>query len=105
MKAIPLLHQKALSLAENFRKCEAELLSILQEIDQAKIYLQMGFPSLFQYAVEALRLSEAQAYAFMSVARKSKLVPELKNEIKTGSLTLSKATRILSVITPKNKAE
>jgi len=99
------LHSQALQLAKDYRRLEAELLDVLQRIDETKAYLPFGYSSLFQYAVEALRLSEAQAYAFMSVARKSRTIPALKAEICKGSITVSKASRIVPVLTPQNQKE
>ena len=58
---------------------------------------------LFQYVVKRLGLSEAQAYSFISVGRKSKEVPQIKEKIKNGELTVSKAKKITSVITAINQ--
>ena len=99
------LHQQALKIAEQFRKTESELLDILQKIDKQRVYSQLGFASLFAYAIGALKLSEAVAYSFIQVARKAKEVPELKQAINQGKLTISKAQRIASVITPGNQKE
>ncbi len=99
------LHQRALEISKAFRKNESDLIETLFQIDEANVFLVLGYPSLFSYAVEALKLSEGNAYAFSSVARKSKQIPELKEEIKNGNLSVSKAKRIVSVITPENKSE
>ncbi|MGE3757899.1 MAG: HNH endonuclease signature motif containing protein, partial [Pseudobdellovibrionaceae bacterium] len=45
------------------------------------------------------------AYIFIGVARKTREVPELKEEIRNGSITVSKAKRMTSVITRENKTE
>ncbi|MBN8554885.1 MAG: HNH endonuclease [Deltaproteobacteria bacterium] len=99
------LHIQALELSENYRTCEAKLLDVLIKIDHQKIYLDLGYPSLFQYCVDALKLSEAQSYSFMTVARKSKEVPELKTEIEAGRLSLSKARKIVPILKPENQKE
>lgn len=99
------LHDTALKLSEQFSKTESELIEILSKIDEARVFLVLGYSSLYTYAHECLRLSEANAYAFTSVARKSKQIPELKAEIQSGNLSVAKARRILSVITPANKVE
>jgi len=95
------LHERALIAVRNFKKSELDLLNILSEIDSAKAYLDLGFSSLFTYAVKALGLSEAQSYSFMAVARKSKEVPELKTSIAEGRLSISKAAKIVSVLKPQ----
>ncbi len=98
------LHERALSLVNQYRKSEALLLEVLTEIDRKKAYLPLGYSSLFQYCVGALNLSESQSYAFMSVSRKSFEVPELKAAIENNEITLSNARRLVSVITPENQS-
>ncbi len=102
---LPSLHVKAMELAKNYRRCEVQLLEILESIDAEKIYLQMGYSSLFVYTTECLELSEANAYALIQVMRKSREVPELKQEISVGNLTISKARRIVPVLSSENKRE
>jgi hypothetical protein len=102
---IPELHLKALEAAKHYQASEVSLLQILEQIDREKVYLVMGYNSLFIYCVEALKLSESQSYSFMTVCRKSKEVPELKKEIESGGLTLSKARRIVPVLTKENHSE
>ena len=65
----------------------------------------MGYSSLFQYSVHYLKLSESQSWAFMTVARKSKEIPELKNQIAAGELSVSTARRIVPVIKESNQSE
>jgi hypothetical protein len=50
-----------------------------------------------------LGLSEEVTYIFISVARKAREVPALKEEIKRGAITVSKAKRISSVINATNQ--
>src|SRR4051812_19315536 len=99
------VHEKALTLSKEFRRAEYELIEILQKVEDAKIHLALGFSSLFVYATESLGLSENNAYNFTSIARKAKSIPELKEKIRSGDLSVSKAKRILSVVTPQNKNE
>ncbi len=104
MKQIPPLHLKALEAVKYFQKAEASLLKIIQEVDQSKTFLEMGYANLFIYLTEALKLSEAQAYAYSSVSRKSREVPALQIAVENG-LSLYKAQRIVSVLTQENQDE
>lgn len=99
------LHEKAIQCVRNFKKAESELISILQEIDNKKSFRFLGYASLFQYATVALKLAENQAYTLITVARKAKEIPELKEAISAGVLNSSNARRITSLITPENKDE
>ena len=78
------LHRRALEIVARYKKTEAELLSVLQEIEKEKVFLRLGYASMFDYAVRALGLPEGTAYGFINVARKAKEVPELKAAIASG---------------------
>ncbi len=96
------LHERAIGLSREFRRLEGELILILGEIDQLKFFKRLGYASLFAYAVGALGLSEANAYAFISVARKSREIQELKIAVIEQKITVAKASRIVAAITKEN---
>ena len=96
------LHEKALALAKNFGRLENELIAVLQEIEAQKIYLELGFSSLFKYATASLGLSEANAYTFIAVARKAKSIPLLQQSLEEASVSVSKVKPILAVLEPEN---
>ena len=99
------LHERGIYCAKQYLHFEGEMIEILQKMDEKRGFLQYGYPSLFQYAVSAWKLTESQAYTFISIARKSREVPELKQAIVNGTLTAGQGKRIVSVITPGNKNE
>ena len=90
-------------VAQKYKACEIEFVEIIQKIDEQKVFYQYGYNSLFQYVVKELGLSSEVTYVFINVARKSKEIPELKEEIKKGRISISKAKKITSVITTQNK--
>ena len=96
------LHRRALKLAREHRAVEAALVRTLIEIDRLKLYLPLGYPSLFQYAVGALQMSESVAYAFILVARKARSVPELAAALEGERLSVAKASRIASALDAGN---
>jgi 5-methylcytosine-specific restriction endonuclease McrA len=96
------IHEKALSRAKIFHRAEADLLDVLQELDEAKTFLHYRCTSLYEYCVKILKLSDDNAYAFIRVARKAKEVPELKEAVRKQEITTSKAKRIASVISKSN---
>ncbi|MCC7405956.1 MAG: HNH endonuclease [Bdellovibrionales bacterium] len=107
MKVPPMireLHAKALAAAANFKSAEIELLQVLEEVGRHRAFLRYGYNSLFQYAAKALGLSESVAFVFINVARKASEIPELKKEIVSGALSVSKAKKITGVITRENSA-
>ena len=99
------LHVLALSCVKNYKKSESNLIDVLCRIDKSRMYLSYGVPSLFAYCVKCLGLSESETSRFIQVTRKSFEVPELKKTISDGVLTVSKASRISSVITSSTQEE
>ncbi|MCM2324806.1 MAG: hypothetical protein NDJ90_16220, partial [Oligoflexia bacterium] len=97
------LHEKALELAKTYLSAEASLIDIIQQIDQARVYRELGFRSVFEYVTEALGLSEHAAYNLITVARKALEVPLLKEKIAAQEICLSKARTISPVLTPENQ--
>lgn len=98
-----LIHTKALDIVARYRRCEVELIDILQQADSARVCYELGYNSLFKYCVDGLGLSEEVAYVFINVARKATEVPALKEEIRAGRITVSKAKKISAVINENNQ--
>lgn len=48
------LHDEAVARAKNYRRSEKELLQILLQVEQRKLYHQFGLTSLFSYCVDLL---------------------------------------------------
>jgi len=96
------LHEKAVRLAKDWLATEAELLNVIMEVEGIKLFRGMGYSSLHAYIVDALKLSPAVAFNFISVARKSFEVPELKAAVQNQELNINTARKIVPVLTPKN---
>jgi hypothetical protein len=99
------LHEKTLIAAQDYHRSERELFKCLLDVDRYKVYLTVGATSLFEYAVKTLSLTEPVAYNFVSVVKKSREVPELKQQVISGDLSISKARKLVPVIKPENQAE
>ncbi|MGE3975209.1 MAG: HNH endonuclease [Bdellovibrionales bacterium] len=99
------IHEKALEVASRFRKAESDLIDILQQVDEHRVYLHLQCKSLYEYATTILKLSESTAYNFITVARKAKEVPALKQAIRLGELTVSNARKITPVLNKSNQEE
>lgn len=98
------LHDQALETATRYKNAEASLIEILQKIDEHRVFLKKGHPSLFAYVVGELGLSESVAYNLISVSRKAREIPELANEIRNGAITLSNARKIVPVLNIQNQS-
>src|SRR5205085_7908454 len=92
-------------ISKQFKNTEIELIEILQVVRGEKIFLALGYGSMFDYATQCLGLSPANAYTYTKIAKTAETIPELKEEIKKGSLTITNARRIVPILTQENKTE
>lgn len=99
------LHAEARERARDYLRAEARLLEIIMDVDRTRLFAKLGFNSCFQYCVRSLSLSEAVAMNFINVARKANEVPELLALIQTEGVSISKARKIVPVLTCENKDE
>ncbi len=81
---------------------DAELVLSIENVWRAKTHYVYGSRSLFDFTCNKLNMTEELISIFNKVAKKCALIPELKLQIASGQLSISKANRICSVITPKN---
>jgi hypothetical protein len=93
------------SLAAKECDATADLIASLAELDERRLYLAEGFPSLFVYCVRVLHLTEHAAYNRIEVARTARQWPIIFQMIAHGSVTLT-AVRLLSAsLTDANHRE
>ena len=98
-----LLHEKALEVAATYKRSEIDLIEILQQVWQERIFYYFNCNSLFEYAVKKLHLSREVASIYNKIAKKALIIPGFKEQIQSGCISVSNANRICSVITPENK--
>jgi len=65
-----------------------QMLAHLVELDERKLHLELGFPSLFAYCVEALAMSEGSAGRRVAAARVCRRFPEAFERVARGELHL-----------------
>lgn len=99
------LHNQIIYLAREHRKTEAKLIDQLQRADELRLYLHRGHASLFRYVCDQLGFSEAMTSNLITVARKAREIPALKEEIRKGNLSVSKIRKVCPVIDKKNQEQ
>lgn len=88
------LDQKIKSLVKQERALLSDILSTIKEIDRQKIYLEMGYPSLFAYLVEGVGYSEGSAQRRIDGARLLAEAPEIADKIQGGEIKLSQISMV-----------
>jgi hypothetical protein len=99
------VHRRAVEISGRYLRAEAELIEVLQQVEEHRVFMKRGHSSLFNYVVQELGLSESVTFNLIAVARKSREVPELKVQIAQGAITLSNARKIAPVLTQANQGE
>ena len=88
--------------ATNERDATVDLLALLAEFDERKLYLGEGCASLFTYCTQVLHLSEHAAYHRIEGARVARGCPRVLELLSSGALTLTTAAPLRPVLTTEN---
>ena len=75
-------------LARSERRTTVALIAHLAELDARRLYLRAGYPSLFVYCTQVLRLSEGGAYNRIEAARLARRFPAALDLLAQGLLNL-----------------
>lgn len=92
-------------LVQSERRTTAEIVEYIKEIESRKIYLEMGYPSLFVFLTEEMAYSPASAQRRIDAARLMKDIPELKQDLKTGAINLAQIAAVAQTLRAKEKNE
>ena len=93
------------NLVQKERQINVLVLQHLQEIESRKLYLDRGFPSLFEYAVKELGYSHSAAYRRIKAMRLCRDIPQATSKIKTGNLNLTTASQLQTFFEKKKRKE
>jgi hypothetical protein len=84
------------ALVSEERRVMTEILWHLREVERRRLFAEIGYPSLFEYAVKELGYSESAAYRRISAMRALKELPELEQAISNGRLSVSTVAQVQS---------
>jgi 5-methylcytosine-specific restriction endonuclease McrA len=99
-----LLRDLAALVAQD-RMTTAILLAHIAEVDARRLYAPAGYPSMFAYCVEELRLSEDAAAKRIQAARAARRFPFLFAALAEGRLHLGAVCLLAPHLTPENAGE
>jgi len=89
-------------LAADERFALTDVIFHLMEFDRRRLYSAMGYPSLFSYCVQSLRLSENEAYKRVQTARVCHRYPDILNRLRSGELHLAATALLAPHLTDEN---
>jgi hypothetical protein len=87
------LHQQLKSFVCQERTLVTKVLEHLQEVERRRLYSDFKRSSLFDYAVKELGYSEDQAHRRIQAMRLMKTLPEVKEKLSSGALSLTNAAK------------
>ena len=104
-----LLQELELAVAQE-KKLTLKVLELLQQVENKKLYADLGHRSLFSYCVDQLGYSPAEASVRVNATRLVMSVPSVKKDIDQGSIGLTQASQIQTLFkkesfTPTEKSE
>ncbi|MGH2402929.1 MAG: hypothetical protein ACRDGN_00550, partial [bacterium] len=89
-------------LAQREREATVALIVHLAELDERRLYLGEGYPSLFKYCTDVLHLSEHATYNRIETARAVRQFPVLLEHLAAGWVNLFAVRLLAPHLTPQN---
>jgi hypothetical protein len=86
------------------RKLGAKLLVHLGEVDDRKLYLALGFSTMFEYCRSSLGMSEAEAYLRVQAAKVGRRFPLVLERLGAGDVHLTAIKLLAPHLTEENHA-
>ncbi len=87
------------------RRALAQLIAHLVEVDSRRLYAKAACPSLFEFCLRRLGLSEGEAFRRMTAARLVRRFPSILGKIERGEIHLSALVLLRRYLTEENHAE
>lgn len=76
----------------------------LMEFDTRRLFLPLGYPSLFQYCIQALHLTEDATFNRLEAARAARKYPQILGLLQAGELSLTAVRLLAPHLTADNQA-
>ena len=98
------LHERLLANRRSHRQAEHQLAVLLAEMTDRRLFTELGYASVFDYADRVLDLPARQARDFIRIGRHLPDFPALAAALADGQLGWTKAREIVSVATTDTEA-
>lgn len=81
----------------------AKFIGLLPEVFKRKVYEKKGFDSIFEFAKKLAGLSEEQVRLTLNLEKKFEKLPELKNLLVNGEVSVNKLARVAAIASQENE--
>ena len=99
------LHAALLEALATSRAAEHRLATLLLEVKERRLYLELGYPSMAAYGRDCLEFRAFKLKALLKLAREAPALPALEAACADGSLPWTKARLLLQVADAENVDE
>lgn len=99
------LLERTEGLVKREREVLTEILHHLREIERRRLFSELGFKSLFDYATKKLGYADDQAARRISAMRLLKELPQIEEKVASGALSLTNLNLAQTLFRQEQKAE
>ena len=92
--------RQSLAAMDHARQCAVLWFA---EVMRRRLYRDLGYSSINQYAVQALGFSRSRCGDFVQLARKLDRLPAVREAVASGRVGYTKAREIVKVATPETE--
>ena len=93
------VHRNLRNALHDLARAERNAVIWFCEVQSRKLYRELGYSSIHQYASEELGFSQSKTYQFLQLAGKLQDLPKLRRSVSDGSVTWTKARAVAAVAT------
>jgi 5-methylcytosine-specific restriction endonuclease McrA len=87
------------------REVTAKLVAYLGEVEERRLHLEAGFPSMFAFCIKELGMSENEAFRRLNAARLGRRFPVVHELLASGAVHLSALELLREYLTDENHLE
>jgi len=92
------LEQRLQHLVKTERRITQEILHLILEADDRKLYLDQAYGSLYDWLIQKFGYSQSAAHRRIQAARLLRAVPEVSEKIASGEVNLTTLTHLQSTL-------
>jgi hypothetical protein len=99
------VHDHVLAALQELHEAEQNAVLWFAEVLRRKLFVELGYSSIHQYAQEALGFSTARTWQFLRLSERLETLSELRQAVEDGSIPWTKAREVAGVATPETETE
>lgn len=99
------LLEKTEKLCQHERRVTVLVLRHLREIEIRRLFVDLGYSSMYEYCLKHLKYSEGQTQRRLSAARLMVELPQVESKLQTGEMNVTSLSKIQSFVRSEKRAE